>query len=93
VPQPSAFEFEVAIEKLIRHKFPDTDRIPAEIIQAGSKSIRSEIHKLINSIWNKEKLSEKWNESIIVPLYIRKNLKSHRIVETEQGGKREPQRK
>jgi hypothetical protein len=69
VPQPSAFEFEVAIEKLIGHKFPGTDRIPAEIIQAGSKSIRSEIHKFINSIWNKEELSEKWNESIIVPIY------------------------
>jgi hypothetical protein len=31
--------------------------------------LRSEIHKLINSIWNKEKLPEKQKESIIVIVY------------------------
>jgi hypothetical protein len=31
--------------------------------------IRSEIHKLIISIWNKEELPEKWKESVIVPVY------------------------
>jgi hypothetical protein len=34
-------------------------------ISAGS----SEIHKLVNSIWNKEELPEQWKESIIVPIY------------------------
>jgi hypothetical protein len=29
----------------------------------------SEIHKLINSIWNKEELSDQWKESITVPIY------------------------
>jgi hypothetical protein len=29
----------------------------------------SETHKLINSIWKKEKLQEQWKESIIVPIY------------------------
>jgi len=28
-----------------------------------------EIHKLITSIWKKEKLPEEWKESIIVPIY------------------------
>ena len=28
-----------------------------------------EIHKLITSIWKKEKLSEEWKESIIVPIH------------------------
>jgi hypothetical protein len=27
------------------------------------------IHKLTNCIWNNEELSEKWQESIIVPIY------------------------
>jgi hypothetical protein len=27
--------------------------IPAELIQAGGEILRSKIHKLINSIWNK----------------------------------------
>jgi hypothetical protein len=29
----------------------------------------SAIHKLINSIWNKEELSDQWKESIIVPVH------------------------
>jgi hypothetical protein len=28
-----------------------------------------EIHKLINSIWNKEKLPDQWKDSIIVPVH------------------------
>jgi len=69
VPEPSAFEVEMAIEKLKRHKSQGTNKIPAEMIQAGGRSIRSEIHKLINSIWNKEELSEEWKELIILPIY------------------------
>jgi hypothetical protein len=68
VPEPSAFEDEMAIEKLKRHKSPGIDQIPAELIKAGGRIIRSEIHKLIISIWNKEELPEEWKESVIVPI-------------------------
>jgi hypothetical protein len=50
VPEASAFEVEMAIEKLKRHKSPGIDQIPAELIKAGGRIIRSEIHKLIISI-------------------------------------------
>jgi hypothetical protein len=50
VPEPSAFEVEMAIEKLKRHNSPRIVQIAA----AGGRTIQSEIHKLINSIWNKE---------------------------------------
>jgi hypothetical protein len=56
VPEPSDSEFEMAIEKLKRHKSPGSDQIPAELIKAGGRTFRSEIHKHINSIWNKEEL-------------------------------------
>jgi hypothetical protein len=46
VPEPSAFEVEVAVEKLKRHKSPGTDRIPAELIKAGGRTIQGAIHKL-----------------------------------------------
>jgi hypothetical protein len=69
VPEPSVSEVKIAIEKLQRHKSPGIDQIPAEMIKAGGRIIRSEIHKLINSIWNKEELPEQWKESIIVPVY------------------------
>jgi hypothetical protein len=58
VPEPSVSEVEMAIEKLKRHKSPGIDEIPAELIKAGGRTIRCEIHKLINYIWNKEELSE-----------------------------------
>ena len=32
VPEPSVFEFELAIEKLKSHKSPGIDQIPAEMI-------------------------------------------------------------
>jgi len=35
VPEPSAFEFELAIGKLKNHKSPGTGQIPAELIKAG----------------------------------------------------------
>jgi hypothetical protein len=54
VPEPSAFQVEMAIEKLKRHKSPGVDQIPAELIKAESRKFRSETHKLINSIWNKD---------------------------------------
>jgi len=61
-PEPSAFEFDMAIEESQRNKSPGINQIPAELIKAGVRKIRSEIHKLINSIWNKEELLEEWKE-------------------------------
>jgi hypothetical protein len=69
VPHPSASEIEVAIGKLIRCKSPGDDKIPAELIQAGGETLRSEIHKLIKLIWNKEELPHQWKKSIVVPIH------------------------
>jgi hypothetical protein len=35
VPEPSAFDVELANEKLKRHKSPGMDKIPAELIKTG----------------------------------------------------------
>ena len=66
VSEPSASDTELANERLKRHKSPGIYQIPAE---AGGKTIRCEIQKLIISIWNKEELPEEWKELIVVPLY------------------------
>jgi hypothetical protein len=42
-------EDETAIEKLKRHKSLGFEQIPAQWIQAGGNTLRSEIHKLIDS--------------------------------------------
>jgi hypothetical protein len=60
VPEPCAFEFETAIEKLERLKSPGIVQISAEFIKAGGSKICCEIHKLVNSIGNKEELPEQW---------------------------------
>jgi len=58
VPEASAFEVQLAIEKLKSHKSPGIDHIPAELIKKGRRTIRYEIHNLTISVWNKEKLPE-----------------------------------
>jgi len=68
VPETRVFAFEMATEKLKRHKSRSTVQIPAELIKAGCRTIRSEIHNFTNSIWNKEVFPEEWKESIIVPI-------------------------
>jgi hypothetical protein len=69
VPEPSASEVELAIDKLISHKLSGIDQIPAELIKARGRTICLEIHKLVTSIWKKEELPGEWKESIIVPIY------------------------
>jgi hypothetical protein len=73
VPDPSHFEVEIAIAKFKEYKLPGSDQIPAESMQAGGETLWSEIHKLTNSIWNKEELADQRKESIIVPVYKKGN--------------------
>jgi hypothetical protein len=54
---------------LKKYKSPGSEDILAELLQAGGEILLSAIHKLINSVWNKEKLSDQWKESIIVPVH------------------------
>jgi hypothetical protein len=69
VPDPSRLEVQIAIAKLKKYKSPGSDNILAELIQAEGEMLLSAIHKLINSIWKKEKLPVRWKESIIVPIH------------------------
>ena len=55
VPEPRAFDVEMAIGKLKGHKSPGNDQIRAELIKAGGRTIHSKIHKLINSILERSK--------------------------------------
>jgi hypothetical protein len=79
VPGPS-LEVEIAVAKLKKYKSPGSDQIPAELIQGGGKILLYAIHKLINSVWNKEELSDQWKESIIVPIH-KKGCKTVIIIE------------
>jgi len=43
------------------------------LVEAGGRTIRPEIHKLIISIRNKEELPEEWKDSNTVPIYKKGN--------------------
>lgn len=43
-------------------------QILAEFIKAECSTIRSQLHKLFNSVWNKEEFPEKWKEPVIIPI-------------------------
>jgi hypothetical protein len=59
----------VDISAIKRNNRPGSDDIPAKLIQAGGEISLSAIHKLINSIWNKEELPDQWKEFISVPIH------------------------
>jgi hypothetical protein len=62
------FEVKIATYKLKRYKSPGTGQIPTEFTLARRNTLRPEIHKLINSICNKEALAQQWKESITVSI-------------------------
>jgi len=66
MPRPSAFEFKLTNENLKNHKLPGIGQIPEELIKAGGRTIRYEIHKLIISIWNKDNLPDERKKSYFV---------------------------
>jgi hypothetical protein len=41
--------------------------------EARDEPLYSEIHKLKNSVWNKEELPQQWKDSIIIPVYQKGN--------------------
>jgi hypothetical protein len=61
--EPSYLRAEIAVGKLKSYKSPGFDQTPAILIQAGGTALSSDIHKLINSIWNKKEVPQQWKES------------------------------
>ena len=66
--EPSAFEVDLAIEKLKSHKSPSIGKNTAELFKEGCRTIRFQIHKLLGSTWNKEELPDEWKDKIIVSI-------------------------
>jgi hypothetical protein len=60
VHDPSPYEVEIAVGYLKTYKSPGSDQISAELFQAGGETSWPEIHKVTNSIWNKEEFYDQW---------------------------------
>jgi hypothetical protein len=67
---PLRLKFLLKNSKDVNHP-PGIDQILTELSQAGGNTLHTEIHKIINSIWNKEELLHQWKECIIVPIFIK----------------------
>jgi hypothetical protein len=50
----SFYEIETAAELLVSYKFTGIDHIPGEMVQARGNTLRSDLHRLINFLCNKE---------------------------------------
>jgi hypothetical protein len=64
VPGTSCLEVEIAIAKLKKYKSSGSDDIPAELIEAGGEILLSAIHKLINTVCNKEELPDQFTKGV-----------------------------
>ena len=67
-------EVEQAIQSLKKNKSPDSDGIPAELLQSGGESLTHQIHQLCNKIWHSEMIPEDWGKSLLIPLPKRGDL-------------------
>jgi hypothetical protein len=54
---------------------PGSDQIPAELIEAGDKMLRSDFYELIHSVWYEEKLPQQWKGSLSLHLFIKREIK------------------
>ena len=68
-------EVQAAIDRLKRNKSPRTDRITAEMIQAGGEPLARVLHGICQKIWEKERMPEEWSQSVIVTIPKKGDLK------------------
>jgi hypothetical protein len=69
VAEISTSEAEVTFGIFECYLSPGVVEISAELIQAGGDTLHSDVHKLITLIWNKERNSHQWKESIVVLIH------------------------
>jgi hypothetical protein len=53
---------------LKKYKYPGSDQILAQLIQARDETLLPAVHKLINSIWDTEDLPDQCKKPIIAPV-------------------------
>ena len=67
IDPPTLDEITEMVGRLKNNKAPGEDNITPEIFKYGGDPVNQALHKLITTIWEKEKMPEKWNTGIICP--------------------------
>ena len=57
-----------AINSLRNHKAPDKDRLNAELFKAAAVTIANVLQTLFNTIWDRRKIPDGWNQGIITKI-------------------------
>lgn len=69
ISNPSRLEVNRSINKLKNNKAPGGSNVVAELFKNNGETLKNEIWKMINLIWDKEILPEEWNLSILCPVF------------------------
>jgi len=68
--------------KRLKGESPGVDQISTKSTTAEGRKIRNKIHKIVNSIWNKEGLPELWKYSNIASIYKKSKKQILIVIET-----------
>ncbi|PNF27716.1 hypothetical protein B7P43_G12778, partial [Cryptotermes secundus] len=69
IEPPTKEEVEEALKEQKLNKAPGGDNIPAELLKAGGQEGIIALHRIINKVWEEEKIPEDWGKSIICPIF------------------------
>ena len=67
-------EIRDALKNLKRDKAAGVDNIPAEALREGGEEMVNQLHRLINSVWNREEIPLDWKKGLLVKLPKNGNL-------------------
>lgn len=68
VEHPTLNEVRSVIKELKNGKAPGIDNITSELLTADSETSSKQIHKLLKTVWNDEKIPTDWTKGLIVKL-------------------------
>ena len=74
--KPTLEEVGKCFHALKNNKSPGIDGLPREVLKYGGYCVLLKLHKLIEAIWEMERVPDDWKESIIVSIHKNKGDKS-----------------
>ena len=69
VEQPTIEDVKKTMRNLKNYKEAGNDGIHPELIKYRRNKLMNRIYEVVRQIWEEERIPEKWNKTIIVPIY------------------------
>lgn len=81
ISNPSRLEINWSINKLKNNKAPGEINVVAKLLKNSGETLKNEILKMINLIWEKEIIPVEWNMSILCPVFKKEIYWTQRTIE------------